>query len=501
MAPISDYAQVLGYVSAIAGILTALIAATAAFFVATSLREKSKSGYDIVNQRAELSEMRKAYEEQIKNLSLQLTATEQRWKDVNHLLLSSQRVELKGSSRTQTSNFLTAMGIGEKELTVDPKLVLMLTPFDRSFDQTYQSVVETCRRVGLTCVRGDEEDAHGDILTHILKIMVKARLVVANIGSRNPNVYYELGIAHAMDKPTILISETLNEIPFDIQSKRILIYNDPSELETKLPETLARALSAPLESTAIEKPKAAASALAFPSANFKAVDGLGLMRGVSEYLCVDNEGREIFLPQGPYMFLRLRPENPRLPLGDLETYRIAQSDLRPLQGRRSSHWSIGRHSSGSVAYFPDPQMTNRAIDAAELMFDGELWANDFYFLDASRERFKEHGFAFIPTGAVEEVLVSGLENFLSIATTSVGLDFPFLLEAGFVGVQNYKLAVPPQYFSFSKFEGRILRPNVIYRASIDARPESTFSVLRPLFESLYDSAGIKRPNVPTAGSF
>jgi hypothetical protein len=157
--------RTIEYSAVLSVVITTIVGAFIAFFTTFILRRKSDSRYDEVLRRAEISEMRKSYEEQIKNLTLQLTATDQRWKDLNHLLLSSQRFEAREPAKYRSSEFLRAMGIAE-EVRIDPKLVLLLTPFSPDFQESYLTIVEACRRVGLVCVRGDEEDAHGDILSH-----------------------------------------------------------------------------------------------------------------------------------------------------------------------------------------------------------------------------------------------------------------------------------------------------------------------------------------------
>ena len=46
----------------------------------------------------------------------------------------------------------------------------------------------------------------------------KARILVAELSGRNPNVFYELGVAHAMNKDVILITQTLEDVPFDFEA-------------------------------------------------------------------------------------------------------------------------------------------------------------------------------------------------------------------------------------------------------------------------------------------
>jgi hypothetical protein len=231
-------------VSAITSIISATITGVIAVILMKILKDRSLSRYDELRHQAELSEIRKAYDSQIHNLTMTLMATETRWKEINHLLLSAQRLqpELTTTNVTHT-NFLKTAGINQDDLVIDPKLIFVLTPFDPMYQHTYRIIVGVCQRVGLVCLRGDEDYADGDILSHILKIMVRARLVIANISARNPNVFYELGIAHAIDKPTILISESLDQVPFDVQSKRVLLYKSPEQLDQQLRDAMLRILS------------------------------------------------------------------------------------------------------------------------------------------------------------------------------------------------------------------------------------------------------------------
>jgi nucleoside 2-deoxyribosyltransferase len=60
----------------------------------------------------------------------------------------------------------------------------------------------------------------------IWKGILKARIVIADITDRNPNVFYELGIAHTLGKPVILLTQKLTDIPFDLNRFRHIVYQD-----------------------------------------------------------------------------------------------------------------------------------------------------------------------------------------------------------------------------------------------------------------------------------
>ncbi len=91
---------------------------------------------------------------------------------------------------------------------------------------------------------GDEDSIKGDILPYILRKIVKARLVIACMDGRNANVFYELGIAHALGKPTILISSSkeIKVVPVDVRSKYITFYKDTNDLINVLRKSINKLL-------------------------------------------------------------------------------------------------------------------------------------------------------------------------------------------------------------------------------------------------------------------
>jgi hypothetical protein len=158
-------------------------------------------------------------------------------------LLELQRKQKDDApDRQGLTPFLRNLGLTERDLEPDPRLILVLTPFSEDQNDTYETIKNTCMDSGFVCVRGDEEFAEGDILTHIVKLLVKARYVIANITTRNSNVFYELGIAHALDKPTILISKKLRSVPFDVKARRILLFSGQEELAAGIKNTLLRSM-------------------------------------------------------------------------------------------------------------------------------------------------------------------------------------------------------------------------------------------------------------------
>jgi hypothetical protein len=192
-----------------------------------------------------LDRFRSDIEQQIDLLNRQLMVTEDRFRSVNHLLLDAQKASPSLPDFAPTrKDFLETLGI-RRDMPVDERLIFVLTPFHQEFAGTYNVIKQTIEELGFTCRRGDEEFQSQNILAHILQEMVRARLVIANISGRNPNVFYELGIAHALGKATLLIAQVGESMPFDIGATRVLLYSNPQELSKDLRNWFVHSLARP----------------------------------------------------------------------------------------------------------------------------------------------------------------------------------------------------------------------------------------------------------------
>ena len=226
----------------ITAIVSVLISAIA-FILYLNLRKKK---YDSENNQAILESIRNSIEKQIYNLNDRLIQNEERWRDVNHLLLRNEYIEnntpITNSRQTYYSDFLKANGITQNDLLIDSRLVFILTPFHDNYFEDYKVIREACTQIGFNAYRGDENYIKGDIFPEMLKLIVKANLIIANVNGRNPNVLYELGIAQALDKPVILISSEPDKLPIDIKSKRFLVYRNYTELQEMIRKELQNLL-------------------------------------------------------------------------------------------------------------------------------------------------------------------------------------------------------------------------------------------------------------------
>ncbi len=106
----------------------------------------------------------------------------------------------------------------------------VIMPFTPSYRTFYERVIRVAvEDAGLSCVRADEIFSKAQVTNDIWTQIRKCRLVLAELTGKNPNVLYELGLAHAVGKPAIIITRNEEDVPFDLKALRYLFYdvNDP----------------------------------------------------------------------------------------------------------------------------------------------------------------------------------------------------------------------------------------------------------------------------------
>lgn len=102
----------------------------------------------------------------------------------------------------------------------------VIMPFSPVYQTLYERVIRPAiEEAGLPCVRADEVYTKSQVTHDVWKQIRACRLVVAELTGKNPNVLYELGLAHAIGKPSIIITRDEADVPFDLRALRFLYYN------------------------------------------------------------------------------------------------------------------------------------------------------------------------------------------------------------------------------------------------------------------------------------
>jgi len=78
------------------------------------------------------------------------------------------------------------------------------------------------KQTGLEPYRADLDPSPGAITPKFLSELLSARLVIADLTGRNPNVFYELGVTHSFARPLISIADSSSSIPFDAKDERVI---------------------------------------------------------------------------------------------------------------------------------------------------------------------------------------------------------------------------------------------------------------------------------------
>jgi hypothetical protein len=134
--------------------------------------------------------------------------------------------------------------VDEFKSTAPKPFVFVLMPFDIDFNDIYEiGIKEAAEAAGAYAERIDKQIFTENILERLYNQINKADVVVADMTGRNPNVFYEVGYAHALGKIVILLTKKADDIPFDLQHYPHIVYgNSLSGLRSDLSKWLSVAI-------------------------------------------------------------------------------------------------------------------------------------------------------------------------------------------------------------------------------------------------------------------
>jgi hypothetical protein len=156
----------------------------------------------------------------------------------------------KGSSKTSSKK---AKKVPSKRKVGVSGICFTIMPFGGWFNDYYTTVYRPAIEAsGLKPHRADDLYRPSTIVNDIWAYTRQAKVILADLTGKNPNVFYELGLAHALAKPAILVAESINDVPFDLRSLRVIEYdkNDPGwgvTLREKIENAIREVLAAPLQ--------------------------------------------------------------------------------------------------------------------------------------------------------------------------------------------------------------------------------------------------------------
>lgn len=131
----------------------------------------------------------------------------------------------------------TVFQIPEHE-NILPTLISVMMPFNAGFNDVYAAIQLAAGNADFQCRRADDIWENPAIIQDVVSLIDRSRVVVCDCTGRNPNVFYEAGIAHTLGREVILITQSEHDIPFDLRHLRFVRYLNNIEGRAKLTAVL-----------------------------------------------------------------------------------------------------------------------------------------------------------------------------------------------------------------------------------------------------------------------
>lgn len=165
-------------------------------------------------------------------------------------VLKSERthhLELIADLRANLSQVVPARPIWRaRNFEQDSTLCFCLLPFQDEFIRVFEEgMLPAAQAAGLRGVHAGQIFDNREIVEDIWELICTARVVVADVTGRNPNVFYELGVCHTLGKEVVVMTQNADDVPFDIRHRRFIQYEPEklTSLRMRLQQTIQRVLT------------------------------------------------------------------------------------------------------------------------------------------------------------------------------------------------------------------------------------------------------------------
>jgi len=102
----------------------------------------------------------------------------------------------------------------------------ILMPFGSWFDRYFKEIyVPATKEAGFEPLRADGLFSAGAVMEQVWAQIRKAKVLLADLTGKNPNVFYELGLAHAARKPVVFVAGDIEDVPFDVRHLRVVVFD------------------------------------------------------------------------------------------------------------------------------------------------------------------------------------------------------------------------------------------------------------------------------------
>ena len=121
---------------------------------------------------------------------------------------------------------------------IENDLVSVMLPFDDKFKSVFDTIKTVGKELELRVQNANQVWEESEIIQDIFSLIYRSKMVVCDFSGKNPNVFYEAGIAHTLGRSVIPIVQSVSDIPFDLNGHRHIIYSNDIEGRKALFEKL-----------------------------------------------------------------------------------------------------------------------------------------------------------------------------------------------------------------------------------------------------------------------
>jgi hypothetical protein len=124
----------------------------------------------------------------------------------------------------------------------DPDRIAVMMPFQAEFDPVWGALRAVGEAGGWMCQRADDIWEDSVLVNDVVGLIARSKVVICDLTGRNANVFYEAGIAHTLGREVVLITQSPDDVPFDLRHHRYIKYLGNDEGLADLKRTVSRRL-------------------------------------------------------------------------------------------------------------------------------------------------------------------------------------------------------------------------------------------------------------------
>lgn len=179
----------------------------------------------------------------------------ERWPSIQHAL----GISLKKVAQLGSDSLVVTPQFGVPTPSAQSLDVFVVMSFDPKLKPIYDNhILKVTKSLNLTTQRADDIFSTHHVMSDVWQAMNAARVIIADCTGRNPNVFYEIGMAHTLGRPVILLAQRTHDVPFDVKDIRYIQYEytppGMERFESQLAMTLTNELQSPERQQAAPQP-------------------------------------------------------------------------------------------------------------------------------------------------------------------------------------------------------------------------------------------------------